>query len=70
LVLVNLDFPNLIITRVSVTLCLRFAHSLMLFLCWIHHGMMPDTWLQIEGRNKSACPPSCVKFCTLTPKIC
>jgi hypothetical protein len=25
----------------------------------------PDT-----GRKKSACLPSCVKFCTLTPKIC
>jgi hypothetical protein len=29
----------------------------------------PDTRLQIKGRNKSAWPPSCVKFCSLTPKI-
>jgi hypothetical protein len=26
--------------------------------------------LQIKGRKKSACPPSCVKFCTLTPEMC
>jgi hypothetical protein len=30
----------------------------------------PDTRLEIKGRKKSARPPSCVKFCTLTPKIC
>jgi hypothetical protein len=30
----------------------------------------PETRLQIKGRKKSARPPSCVKFCTLTPKIC
>jgi hypothetical protein len=28
------------------------------------HG---DTRLQIKGRKKSARPPICVKFCTLTP---
>jgi hypothetical protein len=30
----------------------------------------PDTRLQIKGHKKSARPPSCMKFCTLTPKIC
>jgi hypothetical protein len=30
----------------------------------------PDTQLQIKGRKKSACPPACLKLCTLTPKIC
>jgi hypothetical protein len=30
----------------------------------------PDTRFQIKGCKKSACPPSWVKFCTLTPKIC
>jgi hypothetical protein len=29
----------------------------------------PDMRLQIKGRNKSARPPSCVKFCMLTPNI-
>jgi hypothetical protein len=26
--------------------------------------------LQIKGRKKSACPPGCMTFCILTPKIC
>jgi hypothetical protein len=30
----------------------------------------PNTQLQIKGCNKSAYPPSCMKFCTWTPKIC
>jgi hypothetical protein len=30
----------------------------------------PDTRLQIKGRKESAHPPSCVKFCISTPKIC
>jgi hypothetical protein len=30
----------------------------------------PDIQLHIKGHKKSACPPSCMKFCTLTPKIC
>jgi hypothetical protein len=30
----------------------------------------PDTRFQIKGHKKSARPPNCVKFCTLTPKIC
>jgi hypothetical protein len=30
----------------------------------------PDTRLQIEGHRKSARSLSCVKVCTLTPKIC
>jgi hypothetical protein len=29
-----------------------------------------DTRLQINGHKKSARPPNCMKFCTLTPKIC
>jgi hypothetical protein len=29
----------------------------------------PDTRLQMKGR-RSELPPSCVKLCTLTPKIC
>jgi hypothetical protein len=29
-----------------------------------------DTELEICGHKKSACPPSCVKFCTLTLTIC
>jgi hypothetical protein len=35
---------------------------------WNH--ISPDTRLQIKGRKKSARLPSCVKFCTSTPKIC
>jgi hypothetical protein len=31
--------------------------------------MRTDTRLQIEGRNKPARPPSCMKFCIPTPKI-
>jgi hypothetical protein len=30
----------------------------------------PDTRLQIKGSKKSRHPLTCVKFCTLTPKIC
>jgi hypothetical protein len=30
----------------------------------------PSQRLQMKGRKKSARPPSCVKFCTLAPKIC
>jgi hypothetical protein len=30
----------------------------------------PHTQLQIKGRKKSTRPSSCMKFCTLTPKIC
>jgi hypothetical protein len=30
----------------------------------------PGTWLKIRGCSKSAYPPSCTQFCTLTPKIC
>jgi hypothetical protein len=29
----------------------------------------PDTRFQIKEHKKSACPPSCMKFCTMTPKI-
>jgi hypothetical protein len=29
-----------------------------------------DTWLQIKGRKRSALPPSSVKCCTPSPKIC
>jgi hypothetical protein len=34
------------------------------------NGVRPDTRLQIRGLKNSARPPSCVKFCTLSPKIC
>jgi hypothetical protein len=34
------------------------------------NSIRPDTRLQIEGRKSSTRPPSCVKFCTLIPKIC
>jgi hypothetical protein len=30
----------------------------------------PDRRLKINGRKKSAHPPSCTKLCALTPKIC
>jgi hypothetical protein len=33
------------------------------------NSIRPDTRLQIKGLKISAPPPSCVKFCTLTPKI-
>jgi hypothetical protein len=73
----NLKFPctthtsfpeNLfIIARVSITLFLRFAPNLKLFLCQIHHEITSG---QIEGCKKSARPLSCMKFCILTPKTC
>jgi hypothetical protein len=30
----------------------------------------PDKRLPIKGRQWSAHPPSCVKYCTVTPKTC
>jgi hypothetical protein len=36
--------------------------------CGIHRGIA--SWLQVKGHKKSACPPSCMKSYTLTPKIC
>jgi hypothetical protein len=36
----------------------------------LQHHIRPNTRLQIKGQNKSACPPRCVTFCTLIPKIC
>jgi hypothetical protein len=30
----------------------------------------PGTQLQMNGHTRSAHPPSCMKLCTLTPKIC
>jgi hypothetical protein len=65
-----LSSPNacLIIARVSVALFPRLAQKLKLFLCQIHRKIA--SWLQIRGRKISARPPSCVKFCALTPKIC
>jgi hypothetical protein len=53
--------------RTFSEICTKFdAHSL---LDQSQNRIRPDTRLHIEGRKKSACPPSCVKFCTLTPKI-
>jgi hypothetical protein len=34
------------------------------------NDIRPDTQLQTKRRKKSTLPPSCVKFCKLTPKIC
>jgi hypothetical protein len=81
LVLVCLDFPCVVmlsspnaclfIARVSVTLysktCTKFDAVLLLDPLW--NRIRPDTWLQIDGCKKSARPPSCLKFCTLTPKM-
>jgi hypothetical protein len=39
----------------------------LLFHCLIDK---PNAWLQIKGHNKLARPPSCLKFCILTSKIC
>jgi hypothetical protein len=36
----------------------------------LRNHIRPDTRLQMREHNKSARSPSCVKFCTLTPKIC
>jgi hypothetical protein len=36
----------------------------------LQNHIRPVTRLQIKGHKKSAHPPSWVKFCTLTPKIC
>jgi hypothetical protein len=35
-----------------------------------YNCIRPFTQLQIKGRKKSEHPPSSVKFCTVTPKIC
>jgi hypothetical protein len=58
----------LIIARVSVSLLPRFAHDNAVPLSDpSQNRIRPDTRIQIK---KLALPPSCVKFCTLTPKIC
>jgi hypothetical protein len=36
----------------------------------LRNGIRLDTRIQIKGRKKSACPPSSVKLCTVTPRIC
>jgi hypothetical protein len=36
----------------------------------VRNHMRPDTRLQIKGSKKPVPPPTCVKFCTLTPKTC
>jgi hypothetical protein len=62
----------LIFVRVSVALFPRFAQNIKQYLSQTHReialGQMHDS--QIKGHKKSARPPSNVKFCTLTPKIC
>jgi hypothetical protein len=45
----------------------RFAQNLMSFP--FQNRMRPDTRLQIKWRKDAVHPPSCVKFCTLTPNI-
>jgi hypothetical protein len=62
----------LIIARVSVTLfpifAQHFMHTVPLSDPSQNH-IRPDTELQIKGRKKSVSPLSCVKFCTLAPKL-
>jgi hypothetical protein len=65
---VRLMLPSPNACLISVALFPRFAQHLMLFLCRIHREIASR--LQIKGRKKSARPPSCVKYCTLTSKIC
>jgi hypothetical protein len=57
----------LITARVSIALFPRFAQNLM----HTHRRIHCETsaGLQIKYRKKSARPPRCVKYCTLTPKI-
>jgi hypothetical protein len=65
--------PNvtLIIARISAARFPRFAQNVMLFLCRfitkLHHARntTPN-----KMAIKSALPSSCVKFSTLTPKVC
>jgi hypothetical protein len=49
-------------------ICPNFNAHLLSDPSW--NCIRPDTWLQIIGRRRSACPPRCMKFCILTPKIC
>jgi hypothetical protein len=61
-----LSFPSLVfIPRVSVAIFPRFAQKTMLFAKSHRAGYMTRT----RNSTKSARPPSCVKFCALTPKI-
>jgi hypothetical protein len=39
-------------------------------ICATQNGIRPDTWLQVKRQKASAHPPICVKFCTLTSKMC
>jgi hypothetical protein len=69
----GLSSPNacLINVRDSVALFRRFAKKFDAhwLLGPLRNRNRPDTRLKIKGR-KSPHPTSCVKFCTLTPKIC
>jgi hypothetical protein len=62
----------LIIGRVSFALfseiCTKFDD--VSILGPLRNCIRPDSWLQIKGHKESAHPPTCLKFCTLTPKMC
>jgi hypothetical protein len=61
------------IARGSLTKLLADINMLLLLISCQNSGrnrIRPDTQLQIKRRKKSACPPCCIKFCPLTPKIC
>jgi hypothetical protein len=73
--LVTSDNPGqeVCIVRGSLMKLLADVDMLLLLISCQNPGrnhISPDTQLQIKGRNKSAHPPCCMKFCTLTPKIC
>jgi hypothetical protein len=62
----------LIISRVSIT---HFSEIYTKFDAIVlsepsRNRIGPDTRLQIKGCKEWKYPPSCMKFCTLIPKIC
>jgi hypothetical protein len=60
-------FPErlLIIARISLALFFRDFHKIWCTVTVPLSDMTPN-----KRTKKSAYPPSCVKFCTLTPKVC
>jgi hypothetical protein len=61
------------IVRGDLTEFLADVNTLLLLISCQNPGrnhIRPDTRLQIKGRKKSARSPCCMKFCTLTPKVC
>jgi hypothetical protein len=54
--------------RTFSEICLKFDPVFLSNRSW--NRIKPDKRLQIKGRKNSSRPPNCVKFCTLTPKIC